>query len=792
MKKNIRVGIKMPILMLLSIVLLILAGRGATYYVAPDGSNLNPGSLERPWATPAYGADQLQPGDTLIIRNGQYTLQDYGEDRIIPRSGRADAWITIKGENGFKPVLIGINDIANAIDLSSVHYVKIENLEIKSDGHNPFRDAIASWEPASNIVLSNLYIHHIDGSGIDLQDIDGLSLLDSTIEYCGFGAVGGAAGVAGGWKNVLIKNCKLAYSGHYYQGTPGPSPYDRPDGFGIEPSEGPIEIVDTISTHNRGDGLDSKADRTYFHHCIVNHNSCDGIKIWGDNTVIENCLVYDTGDGDTSPSPWSGMVAHSTHPNARFTIVNTVVADNPERHGYPMYVQYDDRDVPIELTMKNCIISHGQGPLWLGPSVIFTSDNNLFYRPDSNVPVQIGDQDYTSSQIEAGALGQGNLARDPLFIDYGSADPSGYQLQEISPAIDSGTSEGAPEDDLLHRHRPARMGYDMGCFEDQPLGWSSLGGYVSSSPSLIVDNQGKTEAWIRGGDNSLWVNIDGNWQGKGGVLASDPFAAKDYSGKIHVLVQGGDNSVWDFIYDPITATGHWITLGGYITQAPTAAQDPMNHGVMRIAACGGDNALWTCDLDIGTKTCAWTTQGGLLTSRPYILFDPSGKEHILVRGGDNALWDRKGVWSGSSYTRTWIYLGGYLASGPIATIQPGVNTHAAVFVMGGDNALWMCDVDSDSSPEIGAWYGFGGIISSDPFAIADTSASKIHVFVRGGDSALWENLFSTSPWNPGGNGWQRIGGLILTYPPGASIESNTQAFVIGTDQALWRNVHTTS
>jgi hypothetical protein len=67
LKKNINVSINMPILMLLSIVLLVMAARGVTYYVAPDGSNLNTGSLERPWATPAYGADQLQPGDTLII-----------------------------------------------------------------------------------------------------------------------------------------------------------------------------------------------------------------------------------------------------------------------------------------------------------------------------------------------------------------------------------------------------------------------------------------------------------------------------------------------------------------------------------------------------------------------------------------------------------------------------------------------------------------------------------------------------------------------------------------------------
>jgi hypothetical protein len=323
------------------------------------------------------------------------------------------------------------------------------------------------------------------------------------------------------------------------------------------------------------------------------------------------------------------------------------------------------------------------------------------------------------------------------------------------------------------------------------FGWGSLGGYITSIPSAVTDSTGRTEIWVRGGDDSLWVNIEGTWHGMGGILTSDPFVAEDYNGKIHVLARGGDGCVWDFIYNPISGIGHWICLGGYITGKPTAAQDPANHGIMRVAVIGGDNALWICDLDINAETCVWTCLGGCLSTGPYILFGLTGTEHILVRGCDNALWDLNGVWSGSSYTSSWNFLGGYLANAPIATIQPGVNSHIAVFVKGGDNALWMCDVNSDSEPETGTWYGLGGVITADPFVVADTSANKIHAFVRGSDSALWENIFSTSPWNPGGNQWQGTGGLMLAYTPGASIASNTKAFVIGTDHALWRNTHAT-
>jgi hypothetical protein len=103
----------------------------------------------------------------------------------------------------------------------------------------------------------------------------------------------------------------------------------------------------------------------------------------------------------------------------------------------------------------------------------------------------------------------------------------------------------------------------------------------------------------------------------------------------------------------------------------------------------------------------------------------------------------------------------------------------------------MCDIDSGSDPEIRTWHGLGGVISSEPFVVADASACKIHAFVCGGDSALWENRFSTSPWNPGGNQWQGFGGVLLPCSPGGLIAGNTRTFVTGADNALWQNAHAT-
>jgi len=45
---------------------------GATYYVAPDGSDANPGTRKAPFATISQAAQVLQPGDTCFVRAGIY------------------------------------------------------------------------------------------------------------------------------------------------------------------------------------------------------------------------------------------------------------------------------------------------------------------------------------------------------------------------------------------------------------------------------------------------------------------------------------------------------------------------------------------------------------------------------------------------------------------------------------------------------------------------------------------------------------------------------------------------
>lgn len=461
-----------------------------TYYVATDGDDNNPGTYDDPWATPGYGSKQLQAGDTMVIMGGTYILSQFYDDMITPlNSGTADAWITIKGEDGNTPTLAGRDNLFSAINLEGISYIKIENLEITNDSGAWFRDGINGDELA-NIELKELSIHHIDEFGINFTDVNGLLIDDCDITYCGFGSIGGPDGDSGGWQNITIQECNLSYNGHYYQGGDGAgNPYDRPDGFGIEESNGPIEIVDCIAEHNKGDGLDSKSGNTYIYNCVVANNSCDGIKLWGDNSKVHNSLVYGTGDGVGGATPWAAVVIGTDAENSDFELINVTIHDTTETENYPMYVQYDS-SATISLVMKNCIVAGGYGAVFIGDSVAFTAEHNIFYRPGNDPQVYANERDYTAQQIEAGQLGLGNISRDPLFVDPAWGTYGDYHLQNGSPAVDTGTSGiGIPNNDIEYNSRPQGNEYDMGAYECDVSAQQS-----GEAPSVIVDLYAESSA----------------------------------------------------------------------------------------------------------------------------------------------------------------------------------------------------------------------------------------------------------------------------------------------------------
>ncbi len=124
---------------------------------------------------------------------------------VTPSSGTAQAWITVRGEEGNRPLLAGRDNLLSAVNLAGARYVRVEKSEITHDdaAHGEaawFREGVEILGAlAAQILLRDLYIHHLDELGMNIQDVDALQILNCQIEYAGFGALGGPDGAHGGW-----------------------------------------------------------------------------------------------------------------------------------------------------------------------------------------------------------------------------------------------------------------------------------------------------------------------------------------------------------------------------------------------------------------------------------------------------------------------------------------------------------------------------------------------------------------------------------------------------------------
>jgi hypothetical protein len=175
----------------------------ATYYVATNGSDSNPGTITQPWASWQKGFSSLLPGDILYIRGGNYTRM-YGSGhgvRISSRSGTSSSPITVLAYPGEKPVLdcaslASTAGVKYGILMSSSNYWNIKGLTVKNVREYRNLSKSAGGSPTA---------------GWELSNCNNITLELCMVTYCGNGFT-----LNGTLKNITYLNCEAYFNYDYY------------------------------------------------------------------------------------------------------------------------------------------------------------------------------------------------------------------------------------------------------------------------------------------------------------------------------------------------------------------------------------------------------------------------------------------------------------------------------------------------------------------------------------------------------------------------------------------------
>jgi hypothetical protein len=235
----------------------------ATFFVAPAGSDDNPGTQAKPFATVQRAQDAASPGDTVYIRGGTYAI----EESRIARKQRIWAYVTFLDKSGAagKPIRYWAYDKERPIfDLSRVKpaglrvdafYVSASWVHIK--GLEVIGVQVTIKEHTQSICFENNGSHNIyellsmhDGQAIGIYSVRG--------------------------SDNLLLNCD-AYRNHDFTSEDGKG--GNVDGFGCHPPKG--------------------ATGNVFRGCRAWFNSDDGFDCIGahESVTFENCWALYSGYG---------------------------------------------------------------------------------------------------------------------------------------------------------------------------------------------------------------------------------------------------------------------------------------------------------------------------------------------------------------------------------------------------------------------------------------------------------------------------------------------------------------
>lgn len=420
------------------------ANSGGTYYVATDGSDSNPGTEKEPWRTVRKAADTLAAGDTVFIKEGTY-----GE-RVVPgNSGSVGEYITYRAFPGHTATIDGAGIVlptgwGGLFDITGRSYIKVTGLEIVNAGPGDEHTGILV-DGSSYVTLEGNYTRNTTSSGIGVWDSNNVVIDGNEVELaCNDG--GEECITVAGTDDFIVKNNSVHHSG---PGTNGGEGIDVKDGsFNGEVYRNHVHHINRLGIY-----VDAWDKHTH------------DIDVFGNE--VHDC----TAEGFTLASEQGGLLE------------NVNVYNNIAYHNQGSGITFSDEGTNRPLknieVINNTLYGNGSSTWGGGISVENPDIDGLTIRNNAcsrNVNFQMQAEVSVANLVVDHNLvnGYGGYAHEIRGADYVEADPlfvnpavGDFHLQQGSPAIDAGSSAGAPETDFEGTSRPQGNGYDIGAFEER-------------------------------------------------------------------------------------------------------------------------------------------------------------------------------------------------------------------------------------------------------------------------------------------------------------------------------------
>lgn len=423
---------------------MVSGGRG--FYVAPNGSDANPGTLLLPWKTIGKAAQMVGPGDTVYIRDGIYA-----EMVDLDISGTEANPIKIRTYPGENSIIDGgfREDWGSLLNIMG-DYIDVSDIEVRNS------DGWGIYVYGNYDVVDNVYVHHCRLAGIMINHGQHSTVQNSRV-----------------WRASLVN--EYGQSNTWATGLSAAR-----DGVSY------ATIRNNTVWENWGEGISSfEADHITIEDNISHDNYSTNIYISDSTNVLcQRNFVYMNPESYVYGYGSNGGIMMGDEkydpPSANITIINNIAYGSQGNLWWWQGSQGGG--------MNNVLIAHNTFVNGIGDpgrgrgGVIISEGDHQNVRFENNLVQQDGELPVIATVEQSGiayshnlwsktpwgpASGPGDITGDPLLKHIGNPDdPDWYRLTVTSPAI--GHALSIPEV-LFDFFNLARGGSpDMGAIEYVP------------------------------------------------------------------------------------------------------------------------------------------------------------------------------------------------------------------------------------------------------------------------------------------------------------------------------------